>query len=106
MGMCKIPLLLIPLRESVVQSAGLSTNFGERYGVRLGLCAALSAIALILACSLQTLSKALGLLGCTSGVLVSFVIPGLMRISQLKRLQRVGAPADVLAGALASDNSS
>merc|ERR1712039_454314 len=91
-NMCKIPLLLIPLRESVLQTAGVSSPKSERLDLRIGLCMIFSAISLILACSLETLSKALGIVGCTSGVCISFVIPGLMRLSQLRQLQNEGGP--------------
>jgi len=82
-NMFKLPLLLIPLRMSLLEAAGFNP-VGLNAPKRTAFCLALNLFSFTIACTLGSLSKALGLCGCTSGVLIAFVMPGLMRLRHLE----------------------
>lgn len=106
-NMCKLPLLLIPLRQSVLQSIGWPLDAFNGFGCRFGICFALNATAFGLACTLGSLSKVLGLSGCTAGVLIAFVLPGLMSLELLRMPATLGVPLlDTAGNRLSSSTSS
>lgn len=86
-NMFKMPLLLIPLRESVIEMLRLRKQYWDQRLPRYMLTLLLNGFSFGLACSLQSLSKVLGLLGCTSGVLISYVLPGMMFLEHLRRAE-------------------
>lgn len=47
----------------------------------------LMALQFLIACVLESLSKVLILIGCTSGILISFVLPSLMFLEHLRRVE-------------------
>jgi len=82
-NMFKLPLLLIPLRMSFLEAVGFNP-VGLNARKHIAFCLVLNLISFTTACTLGSLSKALGLSGCTAGVLISFVMPGLMRLRHLE----------------------
>jgi len=89
-NMFKIPLMIIPMRTSIAEALKLPESVTKSLWGRVLMCASINAIVYIVAYNLESLSKALGLLGCTAGVLIAFIMPGLLR---LKYLQMTGGRA-------------
>jgi amino acid permease len=86
-NMFKIPLMIIPMRTSIAEALQLPERMTKPIWGRICMCAAINALVYTVAYNLESLSKALGLLGCTAGVLIAFIMPGLLR---LKYLQMTG----------------
>lgn len=86
-NMFKIPLMIIPMRTSIAEALQWPEAARSSLVRRVSMCAAINAVVYTTAYNLESLSKALGLLGCTAGVVIAFVLPGLLR---LKYLQQTG----------------
>jgi amino acid permease len=70
----KLPLIVQPLRESIYEAApSLPKN-------TVLTTATILVVVYIVAMALGSLSKALGILGCTAGMAIAFVLPGLIRL--------------------------
>lgn len=89
-NMFKLPLLMIPLRESIIDMFKLDKETWDRPALRYPLCFALMSLQFGIACSLSSLSKVLALIGCTAGILISFVLPSMMFLEHLRRVEREG----------------
>lgn len=86
-NMFKVPLLMIPLRESVIEMIGLDKEVWNQFGRRFLMTLLMNSLCFLLACLLESLSKVLGLVGCTTGVLIAFVLPGFMYLEHLRRVE-------------------
>merc|ERR1712136_438974 len=71
-NMFKLPLSLIPLRMSFLEAVGFNP-VGLNARKHIAFCLVLNLISFTTACTLGSLSKALGLSGCTAGVQASCV---------------------------------
>lgn len=71
----KLPLIVQPLRESIFEA--LPTGL-PKYNVSATVI--LLSVVYAAAMALGSLSRTLGILGCTTGIAIAFILPGLLRL--------------------------
>uniref|UniRef100_A0A7S1ATL6 Amino acid transporter transmembrane domain-containing protein n=1 Tax=Noctiluca scintillans TaxID=2966 RepID=A0A7S1ATL6_NOCSC len=82
-SLLKLPLLLIPLRISLEETCGLDPRAVDWRG-RSAFCLIINLVSFFVACALGSLSKVLDFAGCTAGVVIAFLLPGLLRVRYLQ----------------------